>query len=157
MTTLDGMRIRPATPDDLPAINDVHLACGRPPWNGPIAADHQERLVVVALADDAIVGAGKTHFQAQPDAAAPAGHYLGGLSVHPDHRRRGLGLALTRVRIDWVWERADAVYYFTDEENGASIRMHAGLGFQEIGRHPTLLGARANREDLVLFRADRLA
>jgi hypothetical protein len=94
MTTLDGMRIRPATPDDLPAINDVHLACGRPPWNGPMAADHQERLVVVALAD---------------------------------------------------------------EENCASIRMHAGLGFQEIGRHPTLLGARANREDLVLFRADRLA
>lgn len=75
------------------------------------------------------------------------------MSVYPAYRRRGLGLALTRARIDWVWERSDLVYYYTDEENTASIRMHAGLGFQEIARPPTLLGARANRESLVLFRA----
>jgi ribosomal protein S18 acetylase RimI-like enzyme len=151
------MTIRPAIPDDLPAVNRVHQACGRPRWDGPIALDGDDRLIVVALVDDAIVGAGKTHFQAHPGAGAPVGHYLGGLSVHPDHRRRGLGLALTRARIDWVWQRSDAVYYFTDEDNTASIRLHAGLGFEEIARVPTLLGARANRESLVLFCAVRPA
>jgi hypothetical protein len=37
---------------------------------------------------------------------------------------------LTRARIDWVWERSDTVYYFTDDTNVASMRMHAGFGAQ---------------------------
>lgn len=68
------MMIRPATPDDLPAINQVHQACGRSRWDGPITAESYVRLVVVALADNEVVGAGKTHLQPRPDGGAPAGH-----------------------------------------------------------------------------------
>ena len=54
-----------------------------------------------------------------------------------------------------MWARADAVHYFTDEDNVASLQMHAAFGFEEIARLPTILGAQANREHLVLFRATR--
>jgi ribosomal protein S18 acetylase RimI-like enzyme len=146
--------IRQATPDDLAAINAVHQSCGRRAWEAN-AMDGDDRLVVVALVDRVIVAAGKTHHQPEPDAGAPAGHYLGGVSVHPDYRRRGIGLALTRTRVDSIWARSDTAYYFTDDDNTASIRMHARFGFTEIARLPSILGARATGESLVLFRAVR--
>jgi ribosomal protein S18 acetylase RimI-like enzyme len=155
--TLVRVIIRRAMPVDLAAINAVHQACRRREWDAPIAEDSDCRFVAVAVVDDVIVAAAKTHLQTEPDAGAPAGHYLGGVSVHPNHRRRGVGLALTRARIDWVWARSDTVYYFTDDDNTASMGLHAGFGFEEIARLPTILGARANRESLVLFRAVRPA
>jgi len=147
--------IRQAVPDELAAINAVHEACGRRAWDASIMQAREDRLVAVAVVDDLIVAAGKTHFQAEPDGGAPAGYYLGGVSVHPGYRRRGLGHALTRARIDWIWARADTVYYFTDDDNTASIRMHSAFGFEEIARLPAILGAQANRESLVLFRSVR--
>lgn len=107
--------------------------------------------VAVALVDDGIVAAAKTHLQADPDGEVPAGHYLGGVSVHPDYRRRGIGLALTSARVDWVWTRSDTVYYFTDDDSTASMRLHAGFGFREIARWPTILGARAHRESEIIY------
>ena len=151
------MTIRPARSDDLVAINAVHRACDRREWAAPISEDRDDRFVAVAVVDDVIVAAAKTHLQAEPDGGAPAGHYLGGVSVHPGDRRRGIGLALTRARIDWVWARSDTVYYFTDDDNMASMRLHAPFGFHEIARLPTILGARADNESLVLFRAVRPA
>ncbi|WP_235565571.1 GNAT family N-acetyltransferase [Microbacterium sp. Root166] len=151
------MMIRPAVPDDLVAINAVHQACDRREWDQPIGDDGDDRLVAVAVVDDVIVAAAKTHLQAEPKGGAPAGHYLGGVSVHPGYRRRGIGFALTRARIEWVWARSDTVYYFTDDDNAASMRLHAGFGFHEVARLPTILGARANGESLVLFRAIRPA
>jgi len=130
------MRIRQALPDELAAINAVHHACGRQDWDATVLSDPGALFVAVALVDDTIVGAGKTHFQAEPERGAPAGYYLGGVSVHPDHRRRGVGFGLTRARIDWVWERSDTVYYFTDDTNVASMRLHASFGFTEIARLP---------------------
>ncbi|MGU3643377.1 GNAT family N-acetyltransferase [Microbacterium sp. C23T] len=149
------MIIRPASADDLADINAVHEACGRRAWDSAVLDDVDDRLIVVAVADGKIVAAAKTHHQSTPDGGAPEGYYLGGLAVHPSHRREGIGLALTRVRIEWVWARADGVLYFTDEDNLASLRLHAAFGFEEIARLPTILGARANREHLVLFRATR--
>ncbi|GAA2983217.1 ribosomal protein S18 acetylase RimI-like enzyme [Microbacterium terrae] len=147
------MIIRHAHPDDLPGINAVHEACGRSPWDSRVLDEDPDHCVVVAVVDDTIVGAGKTHHQMDAVAPAPAGYYLGGVSVHPDHRRRGIGHALTRARIDWIWQRSDTVLYFTDDHNVASQRMHAGFGFEEIARAPALLDARADGEYLVLFRA----
>lgn len=144
-------------PDDLAAINAVHRACGRREWDAAVLSDPAALLVAVALVDDGIVAAAKTHFQAEPDSGAPAGFYLGGVSVHPDHRRRGFGRALTQARLDWIWERSNTAYYFTDDTNVASMRMHAAFGFEEIARLPTILGASANHESLVLFRATRPA
>lgn len=156
-STLGRVRIRRAVPDDLVAINAVHRACGRKQWEASTTEDRDDRVVAVAVVDGVIVAAGKTHLQAEPDSEAPAGHYLGGATVHPGYRRRGIGVALTRARIDWVWARVDTVYYFTDDDNTASIRLHAGFGFREIARLPAILGAQAHGESLVLFRAVRPA
>jgi ribosomal protein S18 acetylase RimI-like enzyme len=149
--------IRHAGPDDLSGINAVHEACGRSPWDTRVLDGDPDRCVVVAVVGDTVVGAGKTHHQSDAVGHAPAGYYLGGVSVHPDHRRRGIGYALTRARIDWIWRRADTVLYFTDDHNEVSIRMHAGFGFEEIARAPVLLDARADGELLLLFRAHRPA
>ena len=153
--TLGRVLIRRAVARDLDSINAVHTACRRSEWPEALAHASEHRCVLVALVEGVVVAAAKTHLQTEPAGAAPAGHFLGGVSVHPDHRRRGIGSALTRARIDWVWERSDVVYYFTDDDNAASMRMHAAYGFQGIARSPTLLGARATHRSLVLFRAVR--
>ncbi len=139
-------------------MNAVHAASGRSEWGADVLVD-PDRFVVVAVVDDILVGTGKTHFFPEPDDQAPEGHYLGGVTVHPDHRRLGIGLALTRARMEWVWSRSDRVYYFTDDHNAASILMHAALGFEEIGRAPVIRQRHADNPtgDLVLFTAGRPA
>ncbi|WP_370874537.1 GNAT family N-acetyltransferase [Pseudarthrobacter defluvii] len=90
-------------------------------------------------------------------AEPPAGHYLGGVIINPNFRRRGIGSALTRVRMEWMWSRSSTVYYFANEHNTASIRMHETLGFQAIGRFAQIRGVTADegRSELVLFQACR--
>ncbi len=147
--------IRRALPDDVLGINGMHAACGRSLWDSRVLDEDPDRCVVVAVIDGEIVGAGKTHHQLEDVIPARAGYYLGGVSVHPDHRRRGIGRALTAARIDWVWERSDTVLYFTDDHNVASMRMHASFGFEEIARSSAILDARADGGALVLFCAQR--
>ena len=150
------MIIRQAAPADLTAINQVHSSSGRPVWDAEALVD-PDRFVAVALLGALLVGAGKTHFFAEPDDPAPRGHYLGGVTVHPDHRRLGIGRALTRARMDWVWSLSDRAYYFTDDHNAASILMHATLGFEEIARAPAIRQRRADHPNgnLILFHAVR--
>lgn len=152
------VQIRQAVPEDLSALNTVHAAGARAEWGMDVLHD-PDRFVVVAVVDGVLVAAGKTHFFSEPDGPAPAGHYLGGVTVHPDHRRRGIGVAVTHARMDWVWARSDRVYYFTDEHNAASVLMHAALGFEEIARGPTIRGRHADveAECLILFCARRPA
>jgi GNAT superfamily N-acetyltransferase len=65
---------------------------------------------------------------------ARAGFYLSGVLVDPVWRRRGIGAALTRARLDWVFAPADEVFYVTGADNLASLRLHAVLGFHEMKR-----------------------
>ncbi|SDM67253.1 GNAT family N-acetyltransferase [Actinacidiphila guanduensis] len=85
-----------------------------------------------------VVGYGKVHrftppLGGPPD-TAPEGFYLSGLAVAPDHRHRGVGTALVRVRTAWVTGRAPCVWYFANARNTASLRLHQGLGFTEVTR-----------------------
>jgi aminoglycoside 6'-N-acetyltransferase I len=148
--------IREAVPEDLVAINLLHASAGRSPWTAEVLDDF-DRFVVVAERNGLLIGAAKTHFFPGPDGPAPAGHYLGGITVHPDHRGLGIGTALSRARMAWVWERTDVLHSFTDDDNVASIRLHATLGFEEMHRAPTIRGAQADRDggSLILFRARR--
>lgn len=92
----------------------------------------------VAELQGAIVGFGKVHAFVPPaDApanAAPAGWYLGGVVVTPPQRRRGIGAALTRARLDWIAERATVAYYFASALNTVSIALHQPFGFVERSR-----------------------
>ncbi len=78
---------------------------------------------------------------------------LGGVVVTPDFRRRGIGSALTRARVEWIWSQSSRVYYFANEHNTASIRMHETLGFRSVGRFAEIRGVTADdgRSELVPF------
>jgi ribosomal protein S18 acetylase RimI-like enzyme len=65
---------------------------------------------------------------------APTGWYLTGLVVDPSWRRRGVGVALTAHRLDWLRGRAEVVYYFANARNRATIDLHRRLGFEEVTR-----------------------
>lgn len=100
-------------------------------------------LVLVAKTSDQVAAYGRVERHALPEPspknAAPAGWYLAGVIVRPEHRRRGIGAALTRARLAWIAGRASTAYYFANARNQASIDLHAALGFREISRdfhHP---------------------
>jgi aminoglycoside 6'-N-acetyltransferase I len=114
-----------------------------------------DRIVLVTVIGGEVIAAAKTHFHPAPDGAAPAGHYLGGVVVAPGYRRRGIGSALTRARVEWIGARAASAYYFANEHNTASVRMHESLGFRPIGRFRSVHGVTADegRSELVLFEA----
>ncbi|MDQ0260830.1 GNAT family N-acetyltransferase [Sinomonas atrocyanea] len=151
------MLIREATPDDLAAVEALCDASNRPRWTAAMIARSKDRVVLAAVSDDQVVGMAKTHFHEEPDGAAPAGHYLGGVVVGPKSRRLGIGSALTRARLEWIWTRSSTAYYFANEHNTASIQMHEALGFQPRGRTKEIRGVRADdgRADLILFEASR--
>lgn len=95
-----------------------------------------DRLLTVATWDQRVVGYGRTGLfrppQDAPDNAAPAGFYLFGLVVHPDHRRQGLGQALTTYRLNWLAPRTGRMWYFADVGNPVSTALHESVGFRRV-------------------------
>lgn len=127
-----GVVIREADGDDVPAIMELNAHAGRPsgdPGSYLAAADDDGRLLLVAECGQQLVGWGKTHHWDYPDGPAPAGHYLGGVTVLPSYRRRGVGSLLTRRRVEWIWERVATAWYVVSAGNTASIKMHREFGF----------------------------
>ena len=110
-----------------------------------------DRLVLVAEVDGVIVGWAKTHLYDEASASAPAGHYLGGVNVLPKFRRKGIGSALTRARLAWIWEREAAAWYVANARNAASIGLHAHLGFSEVARSNEFHGTTFEGDVGILF------
>jgi ribosomal protein S18 acetylase RimI-like enzyme len=144
--------IRPAREGDVPGITEVELTAGR---TSPAAAwkfgagisaaiMDSHRLVLVAEptpdvpgdGSSAVVGWAKTHYWEYPDGPAPAGYYLGGITVARRFRRQGVAAALTEARLEWIWGRADTAWYVVNARNQASLALHQRWGFQEVARGP---------------------
>lgn len=151
------VQIREASLDDLGQVTAICDASGRTRWTSEMIAARSDRVVLVAVTQDEVVGVAKTHLHPNPDGNAPAGHYLGGVEVAPGFRRRGIGSALTQARLEWIWSRDSTAYYFTNEHNNASIRMHEALNFWPVARFSEIRGVTADngRSDLILFEASR--
>jgi GNAT superfamily N-acetyltransferase len=84
-------------------------------WLGPAADDYLELL---------------TRF----DAAHPrdeAHYYLSLLGTHPDHRGKGLGMAL--LEHDLALIDADGVPVYLESSNPANNHRYAGVGFEAVG------------------------
>jgi aminoglycoside 6'-N-acetyltransferase I len=131
------IQVTAARPHDIDAILEVEAKADRTSAEiGTMAAaiNDEKQLVVVAFLEGGIVGWGKTHFWSYADGPAPVGHYLGGVTVIPDLRRRGVARALTQARLDWIWNRADTAWYVVNSANNASIDLHRRWGFTEIAR-----------------------
>jgi aminoglycoside 6'-N-acetyltransferase I len=117
------------------------------------AISDSNRRAIVAEVDGALVGWAKTHYYDEASGAAPAGHYLGGVTVHPDFRRRGIGSALTLARLDWIWIRETDAWFVTNARNTASIALHAKFGFAEVARAGEFHGTTFDGGVGILFRA----
>lgn len=142
--------IRTARPADVHGILAADIAAGRTSLNEAerfangisAAVADPTRLVVVAEARDdttaeggsGVVGWAKTHYWDYADGPAPAGHYLGGVTVRPEFRRMGLAAQLTEARLHWMWERAEFAWYVVNARNEASLALHRRWGFWEVAR-----------------------
>lgn len=129
-----------------------------PEWAGRIRKTMRSALnvVVVARVGTEIAGYGNVMYLARhPADGAPQGYYLMGVSVAPRWRRRGIGDALSRRRMAWVWERAPEVWCFVSAANQASVDLHLALGFAEVRRAPALQGVAFDCGEGVLLRATR--
>jgi aminoglycoside 6'-N-acetyltransferase I len=143
---------------DIASILEVQSLSGRPmPTVASLEAaiDDGARLVLVARLDGVLAGWGKTHFFALGDGLAPAGHYLGGVTVAPSWRRHGLATALTQERLEWIWQRADEAWYVVNPHNRASIALHSRWGFVEAARAPRFHGTEFTGGTGMLLRAPR--
>jgi ribosomal protein S18 acetylase RimI-like enzyme len=104
---------------------------------GSVIADAR-RLAVVAVAagsdGETMIGWAMTGWFPLAAQAAPAGHYLTGVTVDPMRRRQGVGAALTAARLAWLDERARDVWCTIAADNTASLALHERAGFVGVGR-----------------------
>ncbi|MFJ6770702.1 GNAT family N-acetyltransferase [Kitasatospora sp. NPDC091257] len=127
-----------ATGDDVPGLAAIQARA-----RGGSAGDWADRirralragrsLVITAKVSGEAVGYASAAFL--PEHAgdgAPAGHYLTGVTVDPDWRRRGIARLLTRRRMEWAWEGGSAVWCFISARNRASLDLHRELGFEQV-------------------------
>lgn len=148
--------IRPAGLDDIPGILAVNVMAGLSGSTGESlsqAIADASRLVLVAESTAGIVGWSKTHQFTVATDTAPSGHFLGGITVAPSWRRGGLGIALTQPRLDWIWQRAEFVYFVTNVQNSASRELHKRWIFCEVSRGPAFHGITFDGGEGLLLRA----
>ena len=131
------MRIRPATPADYAALQQVEVAAGAlfraigmdaiadddPPSVDELAA---AAAVFVADVDDTPVGYARVELV---DGQA----HLEQLSVLPEHGGRGIGTALLHAVCAWAHDRGDrAVTLTTFREVAFNAPLYAKRGFEEV-------------------------
>jgi len=159
----DGLVIREALLADCPGIaqmsherDDADVDAERGRCNRDLR--DPDRLLLVADVGGELAGfarAGRWEPpRDSPEGTAPAGWYLFGVVVRDGWRRRGIGIELTRQRLAWIRDRAEAAYYFANAGNVASIDLHGKLGFAEVTRDFTFPGASFEGGAGILFRVN---
>ncbi|MCC9309743.1 GNAT family N-acetyltransferase [Kitasatospora sp. RB6PN24] len=144
--------------DQLAALQTEVRGGGVAQWAERIgrAVGAERSVVVVARVDGEITGyANVTFLPEHPGDGAPDGYYLSGVTVSPRWRRQGVGRALTRWRMAWVWARDPSVWCFVSARNRASLDLHTALGFVEVRRAPVLQGVSFEGGSGALLRAQR--
>jgi ribosomal protein S18 acetylase RimI-like enzyme len=163
---LSGLLIRAAKFSDAPIL--AELAISREPGdpdritdrfkNEIVKLDPKHRLLLVAEIQEKIIAYARTSYfkppEGSPSNICPEGWYLTGLLVAPTFRRQGVASALTAYRLDWITERADRAYYFSNARNRVSIELHGKFGFREISRNFIYPGVEFEGGEGILFTAD---
>jgi phosphinothricin acetyltransferase len=142
---MNAITIRPATENDLAAINDIYnhyvLSCtctyqeapeplvGRQVWFHHHDAQHP---VIVAEAEGRVVGWGslsKFH-----ERSAFRNTVENSIYIHHEHHRRGVGSALLAELIARARTAGfRAIMAGIDGEQAASMALHTKFGFQKVG------------------------
>ena len=159
--------VRPATPDDAPAVALLDAERNRVDPDSilpyvrrdleAIASGDLLRTCAVATSDGTEVGYARAAWKdygASPDARKlPSGWYLTGLVVSPRWRRQGVGLALTLHRLEHLISAGvREVYYFANAENRVTIALHERPGFEEISRDIVVPGVAFHGGVGILYR-----
>ena len=165
---MGGLAIAPAAPRDIDAVARLtfereggsydHVRERAERWLAASASADGSNLFLVARVDRFVAGygrAGLVRGRNDHEYDVPEGWYLGGLVVDQAWRRRGIGRALTRHRLDQIIGRGvTEAYYFVNSINRASIDLHAAFGFVEIRRDFRFPGVNFSAGGTgVLFRA----
>jgi len=160
-TPLDDVVVREATDADVPAaaaLLALREGDADPDWETRLrfwlASDHR---VFVAQRAGEIVGYARLAWQtpgANGGRNAPDGFYFSGIFVHPAHRRRGIGRALTLARAQWTAQRRERAFFVVNAANHASMDLHRELGFREVSRDFDFPGITFTGGEGVLFEAD---
>ncbi|MEM7308779.1 MAG: GNAT family N-acetyltransferase [Planctomycetota bacterium] len=166
---VEGLAVRPAAPRDLRAVAEIRSERDGGPvdkWAGwaervreGVERAPDRSAFLVAEGACRVVGYGYATFWEPPDDAPansmPAGWYLLGVCVSRAWRRRGVGARLTAARLAWIAERAETALYFANENNGATLDLHAAFGFREVRRGLWFPGVSfSGGAEGVLFRAE---
>jgi GNAT superfamily N-acetyltransferase len=123
--------VRPGRPDDLPAI--AKWTRDTFDWGDYVADVFDDWLedpagvVIVGELDGAPIGLGRVAM------VSPAEGWAQGMRVHPEHRRAGVGTAISEAM--WDWARiagARIVRLAIDERNIASQRQAEHMGFRRV-------------------------
>lgn len=88
------------------------------------------------------------------DGLSGSGWYLSGVVVASVARRRGLGMQLTKARLDRIAEVSSTAWYFVNANNRASIALHRRFGFVEHARGPRICGVEFSGGAGILYRLD---
>lgn len=153
-----SIAVRVARDEDADAIAVV--AASRGPGRGP-AAERLEawlvdaaRRVVVAETDVGVV-VGWAMAGPWDGAGAQAGPHVSALTVHPEHRRRGVGDRLLGALEDWTWHRSDRLWSVVNARNDASLALHRRHGFVAVRRLASYAGVPFEGGWGMLLRAGR--
>jgi ribosomal protein S18 acetylase RimI-like enzyme len=142
----DKVALRAAALADAPRLAVLHQERHGSDLNVTIAriethlaeiANGLQFAVCVAEVDGVLVGYGMVGHRNMTALGArnmPDGLYLAGVYTSPAYRRCGIGHRLTRYRIQWAQGHADRLYYYSHIDNHASMALHQGRGFREVGR-----------------------
>lgn len=153
-----AVTVREATRADLAQILDIQRRAERAISDAFVASmsgaiDDPDRTVVLAEQNGLPLGWAATKYFPEVDAAAPAGHYLMGMTVVPARRREGIGAFLVSARMEWIANHSHSAFYFASMTNEASIRSHRAWPFVETARAARFRGVAFSSGTGILFSA----
>lgn len=137
------MRIKPASLDDLAAIEAIEQLCFPDPWPNAVIEQQRERFLVAMAEDGELMG--YLCFSSVLDEGS-----VDNIAVAPRWRRQGAADALMNAALERA--RALALAFITLEvraSNAAAIALYEKHGYAEVGRRKDYY--RAPREDAILM------
>jgi ribosomal-protein-alanine acetyltransferase len=122
--------IRPATPEDVPALVEIEEeSFTQPHWT---ADDFRKDDCTVAEIEGRVVGFLVSRQTFRGKAGDPPEHEILNVAVSKSFRRRGIATHLLRHEL----ARGGAFFLEVRESNAAAQALYRTLGFAEIGRRP---------------------
>lgn len=144
--------MRPARPDDLPALERLERAGFDDPWSDRLLRDelaHPQAVVLVAAGGEGDEPAGYAAWRAAAGEAE-----LLRLAVAPRWRRRGVAAALLAAGDRRLHAAGcDRCFLEVRDDNSVAIAFYERLGFHRIGRRRGYYGG--DRDALLYARAVR--